>query len=76
MQRCADCKNVSVTVDEDDGERTYECGLVMPFWVSLPVADYGRWVGADDGGKCNAFKPRIDVTDALPARTPRERARS
>lgn len=56
MKRCADCKNVVVTVDEEDGEKGYECGVVMPFWVPLPVGDYGRWVKPDDGAKCAAFK--------------------
>lgn len=56
MKRCADCRWVIDTTDEEDGEHEVECGLVMPFWVPLPVADYGRWVKPSDGDKCAAFE--------------------
>lgn len=59
MKRCADCKHVETTVDEEDpSDIGYECAVRMPFWVPLPVADYGRWVGADEGVKCNAFQEK------------------
>ena len=57
MNRCADCQHAIMTTDED-GETSGECGLVMPFWVPLPVADYARWVMPDDGAKCAAFRPK------------------
>lgn len=57
-KRCADCKHVIKTTDEDDPTDVgYECGLCMPFWVPLFVLDYWRWVTADDGAKCRVFHP-------------------
>ena len=59
MKRCADCNWVIKTVDEEAAEDVgYECGLVMPFWVPLPVGDYGRWVKENDGANCAAFEQR------------------
>lgn len=58
-KRCADCKHVIKSVDADDPTDVgYECAAVLPFWVPLPVADYGRWINdADAGARCAAFKP-------------------
>lgn len=56
VRRCADCKHVIRTVDEEDPTDVgFECGYRVPFWVPLPVADYGRWVGEDEGAKCSVF---------------------
>lgn len=60
-KRCAACKHVLVTVDEEDPtDLGYECTLVMPFWVPRQIADYLRYVGPDDGDKCAAFQEQPD----------------
>jgi hypothetical protein len=58
QRRCADCRHVEVTADEEDGEKGYRCGYPVPFWVPLPVHDYRSWVQPDDGKNCNTFEAR------------------
>lgn len=56
VQRCADCAHVYDERSPDDDEPSYRCGYRVPFWVPLPISDYGSWVNADDGTRCRAFE--------------------
>ena len=58
MNRCADCKHVTDQRDHGDEEPNLRCGLMVPFWVPLPIHDYRSWVMPDDGKNCNAFEQR------------------
>lgn len=56
MKRCKDCQHVERVTDED-GDVCLRCAYPVPFWVRLPVHDYGTWVKPDDGAKCATFQP-------------------
>lgn len=56
MKRCADCRHVE-NIQDKDGDIVLRCACPVPFWVPLPVGDYGSWVKPEDGEKCNTFQP-------------------
>ena len=60
LQRCDRCRHVYDDRDPDDSlpDPVYRCGYTVPFWVPLPIRDYGSWVNAVDGAKCVAFVRR------------------
>lgn len=57
MQRCDTCEWVHDQRSPEDDEPSYRCGYRVPFWVPLPTHDYGSWVKADDGAKCQCYEP-------------------
>lgn len=58
MARCIDCRHCHNEEADPTEEPTYRCGVRVPFWVPLPVHDFGSWVFADDGEKCMTFEAK------------------